>query len=101
MWVSTGRLPHVLAPHAYWDPAHHARELDALFARGWHCVTTRGALPAAGDFVTVELLDQPVLVRNLGGELRAYQNVCAHRHALLTALPRGTSERIRCQYHGW
>jgi len=101
MWVHTGRLPHVLAPRCYWDPQHHAREVSALFANGWHCVTTRSALRTPGDYVTVELLGQPVLVRNCDGELRAFQNVCAHRHALLTREARGTSPRIRCQYHGW
>jgi phenylpropionate dioxygenase-like ring-hydroxylating dioxygenase large terminal subunit len=51
--------------------------------------------------VTTEVLGEPVLVRNCDGEIRAFQNVCAHRHSLLTSQPRGTSPRIRCQYHGW
>lgn len=101
MWVHTGRLPHVLAPAAYFDPAQHAREHDALFARGWHCVTTRAAVARPGDFITCDLLGEPVLVRNCDGDVRAFQNVCAHRHALLTAEPRGSSPRLRCQYHGW
>lgn len=101
MWVHSGRLPHVLAPQRYYDPDNHARELAALFARGWHCVTTLELLRGDGDFVTTELLGEPVLVRNCGGELRAFQNVCAHRHALLSREPRGNSARIRCQYHGW
>jgi choline monooxygenase len=42
-----------------------------------------------------------VLVRNCDGELRAFQNVCAHRHSLLTALRKGRAPRIRCQVHGW
>ncbi len=101
MWVHSGRLPHVLAPSRYHDPDNHARELVALFAPGWHCLTTLDLLRGPGDFVTVELLGEPVLVRNCDGELRAFQNVCAHRHALLTREPRGHSARIRCQYHGW
>jgi phenylpropionate dioxygenase-like ring-hydroxylating dioxygenase large terminal subunit len=59
-----GRLPHVLAPRCYFDPQHHARELEALFAGGWHCLATRGALARPGQFVTAELLGEPVLVRN-------------------------------------
>ena len=101
MWVHTGRLPHVLAPSCYYAPEHHARELAGLFAGGWHGITTRDALCSPGDFITAEVLGEPVLVRNCDGELRAFQNVCAHRHSLLTALPNGTSPRIRCQYHGW
>jgi choline monooxygenase len=101
MWLSPGKLPHVLAPSCYHEAAFYTRERAALFEGGWHCVTTRAALAAPGDFVTLELLDQPMIVRNCAGELRAFQNVCAHRHALLTSEPCGHSERMRCQYHGW
>lgn len=101
MWLHAGRLPHVLPPRAYYDPDTYAREIDGLFANAWHCVTTTDVLRAAGDFVTLELFDEPVLVRNCDGEIRAFQNVCAHRHARLTAVPCGTSARMRCQYHGW
>ena len=96
MWVHSGRLPHVLPPAAYHEPAIYARELEMLFERSWHCVGTLDALRSPGDFITVELLDQPVLLRNCDGELRAFQNVCAHRHSTLVSEPRGTSARIRC-----
>src|SRR5262249_54300149 len=59
------------------------------------------AVRVPGDFATVEICGEPLLVRNCSGELRAFQNVCAHRHSMLTAAPRGHSERMRCQYHGW
>jgi phenylpropionate dioxygenase-like ring-hydroxylating dioxygenase large terminal subunit len=42
-----------------------------------------------------------VLLRNDGGELRAFVNACAHRHARVTGEPRGNAVRLRCQYHGW
>ncbi len=101
MWVHPGRLPHVLAPSCYFEREFAAREHAALFAPGWHAVTTKGALANPGDFITLELLDEPVLVRNCAGEIRAFQNVCAHRHAMLTSAACGTSPRMRCQYHGW
>ena len=34
-------------------------------------------------------------------EYHAFQNVCTHRHCLLTHEERGNSPRFRCQYHGW
>jgi phenylpropionate dioxygenase-like ring-hydroxylating dioxygenase large terminal subunit len=101
MWVNAGRLPQVLAPHSYFDPATYDRELATLFAPGWHLATTLDAVCSPGEFATVEICGEPVLVRNCNGELRAFQNVCAHRHSMLTAAPRGHSERMRCQYHGW
>jgi choline monooxygenase len=41
------------------------------------------------------------LIRNFDGELRAFLNVCPHRHSRLTDKPRGNTEKLRCQYHGW
>jgi choline monooxygenase len=101
MWRHHGRLTPLLEPARYFDASAHARELAMMFAPGWHYVTTTHALANPGDFITLELFGEPVLLRNCDGQLRAFQNVCAHRHALLTAQPCGTSKRLRCQYHGW
>jgi phenylpropionate dioxygenase-like ring-hydroxylating dioxygenase large terminal subunit len=35
------------------------------------------------------------------GEVRAFINACAHRHARVTGTPRGNAVRLRCQVHGW
>lgn len=35
------------------------------------------------------------------GVVRAYLNVCAHRHAKLTSKPFGRARELVCQYHGW
>jgi choline monooxygenase len=101
MFQHDGRLPFVLPTSAYGDAAHHAREIDRVFAGGWHFAATRSDLARHGDFVTLDLFGRPVLLRNHDGVVRAYLNVCAHRHAPLTSKPRGRSEELVCQYHGW
>ena len=58
-------------------------------------------LARPGDFLTFDLLETPILLRNFDGELRAFLNVCPHRHSRLTDKPRGNAEKLRCQYHGW
>jgi phenylpropionate dioxygenase-like ring-hydroxylating dioxygenase large terminal subunit len=46
----------------------------------WSCVGRADALSAAGDFKTVELAGENVLiVRGRDGELHAFLNVCRHR----------------------
>lgn len=72
-----------------------------VFRPGWHFVGTRADLSQSGRFSTLEVCGVPVLVRNCDGVIRAYVNVCAHRHAMLTCEPHGRCETIRCQYHGW
>jgi choline monooxygenase len=101
VWVHSSRLPHVLEPAAYHDPDRYRLEIERLFAPAWHCIGTLDDIPRAGDFVTLDLHGTPLLVRNDGGAPRAFLNVCAHRHCLLTHEPRGSCERIVCQYHGW
>ena len=65
------------------------------------CGATRAELAKNGDFVTRDLFGTPLLVRNDEGELRAFVNACAHRHARITSAPHGSAMRLRCQYHGW
>jgi phenylpropionate dioxygenase-like ring-hydroxylating dioxygenase large terminal subunit len=101
MFVNSSRLPHLLAPTCYGSPQQHAREVETIFLPLWHLVATRADLARPGDFVTCELFGRPIQVRNEDGEIRAYSNVCAHRHCLLTGLAKGNSPKLRCQYHGW
>jgi phenylpropionate dioxygenase-like ring-hydroxylating dioxygenase large terminal subunit len=95
------RLPHLLSPRHYHGEAQHRIELDRLFLPAWHPVAITADLPGPGDFLTLELLGRPLLLRNCDGELHAFLNVCAHRHCLLTHAARGHDPRLRCQYHGW
>jgi phenylpropionate dioxygenase-like ring-hydroxylating dioxygenase large terminal subunit len=101
MFVHAHRLRHLLRPEHYTSAAHHDRELAHLFRPAWHPVTTVDRLARPGDFLTAELFGQPLLLRNMGGELCCFLNVCAHRHCRLVSLEHGHSPELRCQYHGW
>jgi choline monooxygenase len=101
VFVHRHRLEHLLSPRNYYDPEVFHQELARLFRPAWHLVATRAMLPRPGDFLTLELLGQPVLIRNVNGEPHAYLNVCPHRHCLLRSEPAGHAEQFRCQYHGW
>lgn len=101
MFVHQHRLRHLLRPEHYYCPEHYQRELERLFRPAWHPLAARAELARPGDFLTFDLFGTPVLVRNCDGEVRAFLNVCPHRHARLTDQPRGHCDRLRCQYHGW
>ncbi|MCL4820215.1 MAG: aromatic ring-hydroxylating dioxygenase subunit alpha [Vicinamibacteria bacterium] len=98
---TAGRLPHLLPPAAYHDPAWARREHERLLKPGWHLVATVPELSQPGDFVTASLPGGAVQVRNFGGELVALSNVCSHRHCLLRDVERGRDPRLDCPYHGW
>jgi choline monooxygenase len=85
----------------YVDPAFHAVDRDAVFARAWQNVGSADQVREPGQFIVGRVADNPVIVvRGQEGELRAFYNVCRHRGGPL-ALCDGQSKSLRCQYHGW
>jgi len=101
VFVHKEQLEYQLAPADYSSDAAHRAELEHLLLPAWHPLALTDDFPTDGSFRTYELLGQPVLMRRDGGVIRAYLNVCSHRHCLLTEVPHGHSETLACQYHGW
>ena len=101
MFLNQSRLPHVLRPALYSCPQQYQLEVEHLFQPVWHVVGSLKDLEHDGDFLTLELLGQPILVRNFAGEIHTFLNVCTHRHCLLTHEKHGSSPTLACQYHGW
>jgi phenylpropionate dioxygenase-like ring-hydroxylating dioxygenase large terminal subunit len=93
--------PALLHPADYLDPARHAAEQAAIFARHWQFVGFADELAEPGSYLTRQIAGEPVLVINMDGELRAFRNVCAHRFARLKAAESGRESGLRCPYHGW
>lgn len=87
----------------YTSPSILAEEQDRIFAQQWNCVGRASALANAGDYVLRDIAGESVIVlRDRGGELRAFFNVCRHRGTRLCAAASGQlSETIQCPYHAW
>lgn len=76
-------------------------ERRRVFGASWQLVAHQQALAAPGDYVTVELVGEPLLlVRGDDGVLRAFYNVCRHR-AGPVAVGAGCRHGFQCAYHGW
>ena len=85
----------------YTDPDFLQRELDDIFKRDWFCAGRASSLSKPGDYTTLELAGQPVMViRDRDGQLRAQSNVCLHRMSKLLE-GRGSAKTIVCPYHAW
>ena len=90
-----------MPPSVYTSTEFLDRELNDIFAKDWFCVGRASALMAQGDYVTLELAGQPIIVlRTQDGALRAMSNVCRHRMSTLLE-GRGNTRRIVCPYHAW
>ena len=90
-----------MPPSVYTSEDFLKAEIENIFARDWFCVGRASALPDPGDYVTVELANQPVaVIRGKDGTLRAMSNVCLHRMSTLLE-GRGNARSIVCPYHAW
>lgn len=86
---------------AYTSPDFLALELERIFAREWLCAGRADALKAPGDYLTLEIAGEPIVVlRDREGVLRAMSNVCRHRMSTLLE-GRGNVRSIVCPYHAW
>ena len=85
------------------DPAIFAREQERIFGQLWSCVGRADALPNPGDYRTVELGGESIIVlRGKDGQLRAFLNVCRHRGARLCLESCGNAGAVvQCPYHAW
>jgi phenylpropionate dioxygenase-like ring-hydroxylating dioxygenase large terminal subunit len=85
----------------YSDPDHHQTELDVVFGRQWVNVGSAEDVAAPGSYLASQAGRLPVLVvRDDGGTLRAFLNVCRHRGAPL-ASGCGHARALSCPYHAW
>ena len=105
---------------AYRSSEFHEWEREELLGGGWMAVAHVSQVPLAGDFITLDLLDEPlVVVRGKDDVIRVLSRVCPHRamdilppgHAegkLTTAESReglpescGRTRFFLCPYHSW
>ena len=86
----------------YLDERIERLERDHVFGRNWISVGRVDQVGVPGQFFTVELAGEPlVVVRGTDGELRAFYNVCRHHAAAVANVPAGIVQQLRCPYHGW
>ncbi|MEU5880510.1 aromatic ring-hydroxylating dioxygenase subunit alpha [Spirillospora sp. NPDC047279] len=92
------------------SPEFFELERKAIFGRAWLNVGRVEQLPRSGSYFTKEIQaarTSVVVVRDAGGEVRAFHNVCRHRGNKLVwnDLPKeetsGFCRQFTCKYHGW
>jgi choline monooxygenase len=90
-------------PPASWyvEPEFLELEKHAVLCSSWQPVGRLDQAERPGEFFSGVFMGQPyVVLRDTGGELRAFHNVCAH-HAAQVACGEGHTSELVCPYHGW
>ncbi len=92
-----------LPPHVYASEEWFEFEKAAVYDRSWLCVGRADLLRQPGDYYTITVNDDPLMVvMDDEGEIRVMSSVCQHRGHLL-AEDSGTKETglFRCPLHHW
>ena len=72
-----------------------------MFGHDWLCVGRASTIPEPGDWFTVTLLGEPlIVVRDKGGAVRVLSAVCQHR-GMQVVEGCGHATTLRCPYHHW
>jgi phenylpropionate dioxygenase-like ring-hydroxylating dioxygenase large terminal subunit len=93
-----------LAREFYTDPQVFERDMDRMLLRHWFCAGHASGVPRAGDFLTVDLgAESVIVVRSQEGAIGALLNVCRHRGSRVctAASGRAPAGRLTCPYHAW
>jgi phenylpropionate dioxygenase-like ring-hydroxylating dioxygenase large terminal subunit len=90
-----------LPPAVYRSQAFYEFERDAVFGHDWLCVGRADQIPEPGDFRSIELVGEPLLVvRGRDGVIRVLSSVCQHR-GMVVEEGNGNCSRFTCPYHHW
>ncbi len=87
----------------YTDADLFAQEQQRFFGRAWLFAGHGSQMPEVGNFITVSLSGQPVLLlRDAQGDIQAFFNRCAHKGSQLYNQAQGNvGKMLRCPYHAW
>jgi phenylpropionate dioxygenase-like ring-hydroxylating dioxygenase large terminal subunit len=99
---NAARPVHGLPAWVYRSPELAELEYERVILPSWQFVCHESQLRNPGDYATLDLWRDPVLViRDGAGELRGFLNVCRHRGTRLLDGAGSCRTRIACPYHGW
>jgi benzoate/toluate 1,2-dioxygenase subunit alpha len=87
----------------YLSPELFDLEMERLWPSAWTYVGHDSQVPNCGDFLTVNIARQPLLMlRGSDGTVRVLLNRCAHKGSRILGAASGNCGRVlRCSYHGW
>jgi choline monooxygenase len=84
----------------YTDAVYLELEQERIFGRTWQLVGRAEQVAESGQFFTVDVAGEGIVILRDGETLRGFHNVCLHR-AGMVAVGCGKRKTLQCHYHGW
>lgn len=75
-------------------------ERTKIFRKVWLFAGLKMLLSKHNAFLTRKIAGVPIVIQNFHGELRAFENICLHRSALIQKGAFGCRPLV-CPYHAW
>lgn len=86
----------------FYDNDLFEADLERIFGRMWLCVGHQTRLQKPGDFFTVDIgRESVILTLDKAGERHAFLNVCRHRGTRVSLEKSGSCRGFLCPYHAW
>src|SRR6266576_2027497 len=91
-----------LAQEYFVSPEIFAQEQEKIFSKHWILIGHQSELAEVGDYFLAEVASESlIIVRDKGGDVRGFYNVCRHRGTRLREDRNGHLSAIQCPYHAW
>ena len=88
-------------PEAYTSEAFYRFERLAVWMKEWIAVGRVEEIPADGDYFSITIAGEPIVVVRSEREILAFSAVCRHRGMLLVQGSGNCKGRFVCPYHRW
>src|SRR6185436_18373477 len=94
---------HTLSGEYFTSEEIFRAERERIFHRSWLLAGHVSQLDKPGSWFTFDLDRESVIVlRDAGGQVRAFHNLCRHRGSRLCLGGRGEiGNALQCPYHAW
>jgi phenylpropionate dioxygenase-like ring-hydroxylating dioxygenase large terminal subunit len=89
-----------LPPDAYTSDEFFKLEVERIFRREWLVVGHVSQVAKVGDYFTLDLLGEMLVVVRAADRIRALSRVCLHRWAPVVS-GSGNTKRFSCPFHKW
>jgi phenylpropionate dioxygenase-like ring-hydroxylating dioxygenase large terminal subunit len=94
------QLASTLPPEAYTSEAFFRLEVERIFLKEWLVIGHVSQIPTTGDYYTIDLLGEMLVVVRGTDRIRAMSRICLHRWAPLVG-GHGNTKRFSCPFHKW